>query len=103
MSFTGHENHDIPLATASEWTKNYRNANPGATIAHFFGKDAIEAILSQENCVGIRIYYALDQNGAKQLIITGTDANQNDLCNGKLAERSLPCPSMCSETNPLNS
>ena len=40
MSFTGNENHDIPLSTASQWTKNYREANPtGATIAHFFGRN----------------------------------------------------------------
>ena len=103
MSFTGNENHDIPLETASEWTKNYRSANPsGVTIAHFFGKDAIEAILAQSTCVGIRIYYALDENGAKQLIIVGANASGNDLYEGLLAERSITCPTMCSTANPLN-
>ncbi|MBI3234723.1 MAG: hypothetical protein HYZ42_11920, partial [Bacteroidetes bacterium] len=48
MAFTGHENHDITLSTAGEWTKNYRDANPGQTKGHFFGKDAIQAILNQE-------------------------------------------------------
>jgi hypothetical protein len=103
MSFTGNENHDIPLATAAEWTKNYRNANPNATKAHFFGREAIEAILAQESCVGIRIYYALDDTGEKHLILVGADANENDLYLGKLAERSKPCPSMCGIANPLNS
>ena len=104
MSFTGHEDHDFPLDTASLWTKNYRTASPaGAIKAHFFGKDAIQAILNQENCVGIRIYYALDPDGVKQLIIVGADANENDLYNGLIAERSTPCPSMCASANPLNS
>ena len=104
MSFTGNEDHSIPLATASQWTKNYRDANPsGVTIAHFYGKEAIMAILSQANCVGIRIYYALDDNGAKQLILVGANAAENDLYNGLLAERSVKCPEQCSSANPLNS
>jgi hypothetical protein len=103
MSFTGDENHDFPLQTASEWTKNYRNASAAtATKAHFFGKAAIQAILNQEGCVGIRIYYALDASGNKQLIIVGADANENDLYQGLIAERSSPCPARCSSVNPLN-
>lgn len=104
MSFTGNENHDIPLSTASQWTKNYREASgSGATLAHFFGKAAIQAILNQPNCVGIRMYYALDPDGKKQLILVGTDAAENDLVNGLLAERSTACPPICSNSNPLNS
>lgn len=104
MSVTGHENHDIPLAQASAWTKNYRDSiTSGQTIAHYFGKDAIQAILDQEECVGIRIYYALDEVGAKQIITVGVDSNGDDLYQGLLAERSLKCPTYCSASNPLNS
>src|SRR5690606_13045586 len=103
MSFTGNENHDLPLETASEWTKNYRTANPDSTIAHYFGKAAVKAILDQESCVGVRIYYALDAAGEKQLILVGVNAAGNDLYNGLLAERSVKCPQMCSTLNPLNS
>lgn len=104
MSFTGNENHAITLQEASEWTANYRaTINNGETIAHFFGKDALNAILAQQGCVGIRIYYALDENGAKQLILVGANADGNDLFNGVLAERSFKCPQDCSAANPLNS
>ncbi len=104
MSFTGNENHDFPLGTASEWTANYRNSNPStSTKAHYFGKTAIQSIFDQAGCVGMRIYYALDENGAKQLIIVGVDADGNDLYNGLLAERGYPCPTYCSAANPLNS
>lgn len=102
MNFTGNENHDFPLDTASIWTANYRNANPGAIIAHYFGKTAITNILSQQGCVGLRIYYALDSTEKKQLIITGVDGNGNDLYTGQLAERSITCPIDCSAANPLN-
>lgn len=104
MTLTGKEDHSISLSTASLWTKNYRAANPsGTVIAHCFGKDAIQAILNQTNCLGIRIYYALDTNGAKQLVIVGVDASANDLDKGLLAERSFPCPDMCGSSNSLNS
>lgn len=104
MAFTGNEDHNIPLATAAEWTKNYRDVNPsGVTLGHFFGKEAITAILAQSNCVGIRMYYALDENGAKQLILVGVTADENDMFNGLLAERSFKCPPICGINNPLNS
>jgi hypothetical protein len=104
MTLTGSENHDIPLATAAQWTLNFRNASAAdATIAHCFGKDAIQAIFNQTGCVGMRIYYAIDGNGAKQLVVVGVDSNGNDLYEGYLAERSYKCPSTCSASNPLNS
>lgn len=96
MSFTGHENHDITLAEATAWTANYRKTvAASATKAHFFGKDAIQAILDQTDSVGIRIYYALDPEGRQQLIVVGVNAGENDLYQGLLAERSFPCPPAC--------
>lgn len=103
MAFTGNEDHSITLATASEWTKAYRDANPNSIIGHYFGGAAIEAILAQQNCVGIRIYYAINDVGVKQLVVTGVDGAGNDLYNGVLAERSYNCPPDCSNSNPLNS
>src|ERR1041385_6402092 len=102
MSFTGHEDHFIDLQTASEWTANYREAFPDDIKGHFFGKDDIQRILDQNECVGMRLYYAIDANGAKQIIVTGVKANEDDLFGGLLAERSYPCPPMCGSSNPLN-
>ena len=102
MAFTGNEAEEFPLETASEWTRNYRTANPGAKIAHFFGRNIIQRILDQRDCVGIRVYYALD-NGEKQLIMVGVDAKENDLYEGIIAERSYGCPPYCGQSNPLNS
>ncbi len=103
MSFTGSEDHSISLTEAAHLTENYRNSvSTGATIAHYFGKDAINAILAQEDCVGIRIYYGLKDDGEKQLVICGVKANNDDLYQGELAERSILCPSNCPANNPLN-
>jgi hypothetical protein len=104
MGFTGKENHDISLATASEWTANYRATVPSTeTIAHFFGRDAIQAILDQDDSVGIRIYYALDDAGEKQLIVCGANEDMDDLYQGRLAEKALRNPPYCGASNPLNS
>ena len=103
MAFTGNEDHDFPLATAEQWTANYRATVSGSeTKAHYFGGAAIKAILDQEGCVGIRIYYALDDQGEKQLIIVGADADENDLYEGLIAERSAKCPPNCAVSSPLS-
>jgi hypothetical protein len=104
MAFTGNEAEEFPLATAAEWTKNYRaTINTGETIGHFFGMNIINSVLAQTGVVGIRIYYALDAKGKKQLIVVGTDANENDVYEGIIAERSVNCPLSCGVGNPLNS
>jgi hypothetical protein len=107
MAFTGNEDHTIDLETASEWTANYRQSIPTSegdkTIGHFFAKDHLQRILDQDNCVGLRIYYALNEAGEKQLIITGVKANEDDLHEGILAENSLKSPPYGGITNPLNS
>jgi hypothetical protein len=104
MSFTGNEDHDLPLEIASQWTANFRATVPSnATIATFYGKNAIQAILNQPDCVGIRIYYGLDGNNKKHLILVGADDSGNDLYEGLIAERGVECPTDCSTSNPLNS
>jgi hypothetical protein len=104
MSFTGDENHGITLNEAAQLTANYRASHPASTIKGFFyGKQAIMGILTQEKCVGIRIYYAQDLAGNPTMVITGVDENENDLYQGQLAEFGQPCPTRCSVANPLNS
>ena len=103
MSFNGHENHSITLAAASALTSNYRANNPGKTKAHYFGKDAIQAILDQEGCVGIRIYYGENANGEDKLVLCGVTSDENDMYTGELAQHSITCPFICGNNNPLNS
>jgi hypothetical protein len=103
MSFTGNEEHTISLATASAMTKNYRdNAGSNPTLAHYFGKSELQDVLDQSNCVGIRIYYAINAEGQKQLVIVGVNSSENDLYEGLLLDRSVTCPIYCSSANPLN-
>ncbi len=102
MSFNPNQDHSISLAEAAALTKAYRDANPGAKIGGFFGKAAIEAILNQPECVGLKFYYAIE-NGVPALVLCGAKADQDDLYQGSLAERELKDPPLNSSPNPLNS
>ncbi len=108
---TGNENHDISLTDAAVLTKNYRTV-PATTVvngitgikAQAFGKDAIQEILDQSGCVGIRFYYGMELIPPSfKLIGVGVDANDDDMTSGKLIQHSLMCPTICSTSNVLNS
>ncbi len=103
MAFNGNESKKVTLAKAAVWTSNYRETvSAGETIAHFFGKEKLNSILSQSGCMGIRIYYGID-NGEKNLVLVGADADENDQLNGIILQHSSKCPTFCSEPNALNS
>ncbi len=100
--FTGNENHDVTLADAKAMTKKFRDkAGSGAILGGFFGKKAVEEILDQQDCVGIRYYYGENDEGDPVVVIVGVTANGNDMTLGKLAEIARPCPPFCKES-PLN-
>lgn len=103
MAYTGKESEQVTLEEASKWTANFRaTIKKGEIISHYFGKDNINAILAQKGCVGINIYHGID-NGQKNLILVGTDANEKDMEKGILVEKGLPCPPFCRDNNKLNS
>ncbi len=104
MSFNGTEGSFVTLREASDWTANYRaTISSGEIIAHFFGAEKIKDLLDQTNCVGIRIYYGIDENGKKNLILVGAKANEDDMTSGLILDRSISCPAFCGNSNGLNS
>ncbi|TAE89020.1 MAG: hypothetical protein EAY81_02545 [Bacteroidetes bacterium] len=103
MAFNGNEGAPIDLALAAQWTANYRTNNPSGIRAHFFGRDILEKILAQEGCMGIRMYYALNDEGEQQLVLVGADAGEKDQTNGTVADFSSVCPNNCDPNSALNS
>lgn len=101
MSFIGNEGELISLIAASQQTANYRNQNPEAIKGHFIGKDHLLNILNQSGCMGIRVYYGIDNSGNKELIFVGVDADENDLLY-LIADHGNKCPPDCGNTNSLN-
>jgi len=115
MAFNGSEGKSIDLALAKKLVKNYKEKikDPLKECrANYFGKDLILKILSQDGCMGIRMYYGVDDSGKKQLILVGTDAKENNMiptsedarsASYTLADASIPCPDECGDPNdPLN-
>lgn len=102
--FSGNENHLVTLAQASEYTRSYRESlKSGQIKGGYFSRDIFEGILGQENCVGIRVYFANLDNGAPTLVLVGVNRFGNDLYLGVVGEDIIPCPPYCGDHNPLNS
>ncbi len=104
MAFNGDEGSVVTLAEASGWTANYRRTvREGEIIAQFVGREKLLEILDQEGCMGIRLYYGIGDDGKKNIVAVGAAADENDMTEGVILERFLPCPPRCSGRNPLNS
>ena len=112
MAFNGNEGAPIALATAKRWTARYRQNeeqnNTGKTVtkAHFFGKEKILEVLNQEECVGIRIYYGINEDDKREVIVVGAKSDQNNILpsdeditdsnnGGVLLDNSTWCPPIC--------
>jgi hypothetical protein len=104
MAFNGREGEQITLATAAELTANYRNQmQSGEVKGYFIGKEHLNNVLAQTDCEGIRIYFGMDEHDVKVLVLVGATATEDDLHNGIILDRSVPCPSRCGRSNSLNS
>lgn len=100
---------EISTATAVELITNYRKTIPAGSEgqagikAAAAGAEAIKKVLEQENCAGIRMYYAIDEKGSKTIVLVGTDADGNDLSEGIKLDRNVICPHQCDNNNsPFN-
>ena len=104
MAFDGTEGDPIDPIKAGEWTRRYREINPGKVQGYFFGRDVLLALLAQPETKGIRFYYGLNDQ-TPQLVAVGANGLQNDQL-GKafiVADDARPCPPYTSERNLLNS
>lgn len=52
--------------------------------------------------MGIRIYYAAQEDGTPEIVIVGVNEEGLDLTNGLILERSWPCPPYCDGKSKLN-
>lgn len=103
MAFTGSEGAPIEQNKAAKWTLAHREANPEGLYGHFFGREILEAILSQDGCKGIRFHYGLD-DGVPQLLAVGADSEENDqLTDAIIADENAPSPPRIGALNVLNS
>lgn len=100
---------DIGYEKGAKMIKAYYDQNPDDILAHFMGRNMIEAILAQPGVVGIRMFYALNEVGLKQLVLVGVDSEGNNVLQyntvdengdilkkkGIVADRVRSCPPYC--------
>jgi hypothetical protein len=104
MSFNGKEGEQITLATGAELTAAYRNQmQQGDVKGYFIGKDHLNNVLAQSGCEGIRVYFGQDAHAVKVLVLVGANANEDDLDQGIILDKAVPCPPRCGKANSLNS
>ena len=101
------KDHNIKLADAARLTKAFRdNPSRPSVKAVAVDRGIIDDILKQNDCQGLRCYFALDDDGTQTLVFVGIDSKGNDMYNGVLAENTWPCPPVCDDAvisnSPLN-
>ena len=52
-----------------------------------FDRAAFDQLLSQEGCVGIRIYYGMDEESNVKLVAVGVDKNGQDILTSTTASK----------------
>ncbi|MBK7148064.1 MAG: hypothetical protein IPH78_04385 [Bacteroidetes bacterium] len=103
-TFDGNEGTFITLSEGANMTSAYREANPDAIKGLFFGKNKLLDLLNQTGCVGIRIYFAIDDETKEAgLVLVGAKENTNDITSGYIIDHGISCPPVCGADNDLNS
>jgi hypothetical protein len=119
-------NHFITLQTAISMTTLYRQEKENILAADYknqnilplsetFDRTAIDAILQEEGCTSVRIYYGMSEDLLVHAILVGVNANNEDILPSSentistlgsdddvIAEQGIRCPPDCGPSSPLN-
>lgn len=68
---------EIGQELGAKFVKDFQDAHPEDVKAYYIGRNIIEKILAQPDCVGIRFYNALNEAGQKTLVYVGIDSKDN--------------------------
>jgi hypothetical protein len=107
MAFTGDEGKMIDPVIAQQWIDNYqKSAGPGAIKAEFFGFRRLSELLGQGEAIGVRIYYAKNDEGADRLILVAVTPAEKNIARidgskggGMVLEEGVGCPPYCNNTD----
>ncbi len=68
---------EISHELGAKMVKDFQDSNPDEVTANYIGRNILEEILAQPNCVGIRFYNAINEKGFKTLVYVGVDPNDS--------------------------
>ncbi|HEV7620215.1 MAG TPA: hypothetical protein VGO09_00705 [Flavisolibacter sp.] len=117
-SLTGTK-HRISLDAAIKMTRTFRAKKKDIIAESFrtqnilpdaetFDRIIFDQLLALPGCVGLRIYYGLDDKDEMHAIIVGVSADNEDILptgpstNVTIGEEGRTCPPFCSPASPLN-
>jgi hypothetical protein len=97
-------------------------------VCETFDRDAFDIVLAKPGCVGLRVYFAMDETNKVRLVIVGVNENNEDMLpssdttatmttrstttetdgdatedDGDIIEDGVRCPDLCPPPSPLNS
>lgn len=95
--------HRITLQDAAALARRHREAHAAGKFAGgaFHALQVLE-LLQQPDCVALRIYLGLDNDGPT-LILVGVDDTDQDMTQGMILQQPYRCPPICGIAGPLNS
>ena len=80
----------------------YQNLIPnGATVSCEVDKTQLIAMLNQEDCQGLRIYFALNEEERLTTVLVGSDSSGSDMVTGLIVNQPSLCPPKCPPASPL--
>lgn len=87
----------ITKERAKELISSFQNQYKDEINSSFIGADNVKHILSQESCMGIRIYNGFDVKNQKiSLVLVGVDENGEELLHDGIIYDDLKiCPPVC--------
>ena len=92
----------ISLEEAKQYTHSFQKLYPDEKKAFFAGKENLLKILEQPDCLGIRIYNGYnDDEKASNKVLIGVDHKGDDMEEGIILEKLIPCPPICSGSGGL--
>lgn len=104
MPMPPQRDHRITRAEAAAMTRRFREAaGAKAERGGLFPREAVQQLLAQKGCEGLRYYFGRKDDNSSALILVGVDATGNDMAGGMLLEWSYPCPPVCGGPDDLNS
>ena len=92
----------INLQEAAAYTSNFRNANPGVRLAMTFSASIVGQLLSSPGVASVRIYNGQNDDGDWVAVLVGVNAAGDDITDGVMIQRGIPCPDYCGGANALN-
>ena len=103
MPIDRHTGEFIDLNEAKTLAHDFQTSNSSSHKCYYLGVEKLQQIIDQNGCMGVRIYRALDKTrGEETLVLVGVNAECKDMTDGKILDRSIPCPTQCDVASPLS-